>query len=216
MFRMPSQARHSMIRAAALVALVSALSVMAGAGCARRRDKPDPGIPYPTGTTSEKLATFIFKEEGKLYLMTVGVNATRFHDKDPFVPLTVLLVNKTKTPLRLDRESFTLVDPISGKRYGLASLDEVRRQGKQDYDRKLMDTEHLLSKVDPFTRGDANFFPSASVVIDHVELHQFMYMLDVLYFPHPEGELLGKTFELHVNSKGLEQPLFVVFTVPER
>jgi len=207
---MQSMSRLSMI---ALMTLAVAVPV---SGCRRRQDRPEPGVPYPTGTASPKLATFIFKEESKPYLMTVGVNATRFHDKDPFIPLAVLLVNKTKTPMNLDRESFTLVDPISGKRYGMASLDEARRQGKQEYDRKLMDQEHLLSKVDPFTRGDSNFFPITSVVIDRVELHQFMYMLDTLYFPHPEGELLGKTFELHVNSKGLEQPLFVVFTVPER
>jgi len=195
---------------------VLALVVAApAAGCRRRGDRPDPGIPYATGTTSPKLATFIFKEEGKLYLMTVGVNATRFHDRDAFIPLSVVLVNKTKTPLTLDRESFTLVEPISGKRYGLASIDEVRRQGKQDYDRKLMDLEHILGKLDPFTRGESNFFPLTGLVIERVELHQFMYLLETLYFPRPEGELLGKTFELHINSKGLEQPLFVVFTVPE-
>ena len=196
---------------------VLALVVAApAAGCRRRGDTPDPGIPYTSGAPSPKLATFIFKEEGKLYLMTVGVNATRFHDKDAFIPLSVVLVNKTKTPLPLDRESFTLVEPISGKRYGLASIDEVRRQGKQEYDRKLMDLEHILSKLDPYTRGDSNFFPLTGLVIEKVELHQFMYILETLYFPRPEGELLGKTFELHINSKGLEQPLFVVFTVPER
>ena len=203
-------------RLAVIVVLAFAVTA-SSSGCRRRQDRPEPGVPYATGTTSPKLATFIFKEEGRLYLMTVGVNATRFHDKDPFIPLTVLLVNKTKTPLRLDRESFTLIEPISGKRYGMAGLAEVRRQGKQEYDRKLMDQEHLLSKLDPFTHGESNFFPITQVVIEQVELHQFMYMLDTLYFPRPEGELLGKTFELHVSSKGLEQqPLFVVFTVPER
>lgn len=196
--------------------LLAAAVATPGLGCRRHRDRPEPGIPYPSSTDSPKLATFIFKEEGRLYLMTVGVNAARFHDKDAFVPLTVLLVNKSKTPLRLDRESFTLVDPINGARYGLASIDEVRRQGKQDYDRKLMDTEHLLGKLDVFTRAPSNFFPNTGVVIDQAELHQFMYILDNLYFPRPEGDLLGKRFELHVNAKGLEQPLFVVFTVPER
>ncbi|HZI94642.1 MAG TPA: hypothetical protein VFE84_10395 [Patescibacteria group bacterium] len=198
-----------------LIAAVLGL-VAPGAGCRRNRETPDPGIPYASSTDSPKLATFIFKEEGKLYLMTVGVNATRFHDKDPFIPLAVLLVNKSKTPLNIDRESFTLVEPVSGARYGLASIDEVRRQGKQEYDRKLMDLEHLLSKLTAFTPLETNFFPNVNVIIEHAELHQFMYMLDTLYFPRPEGALLGKRFELHVNSKGLEQPLFVVFTVPEK
>ena len=198
------------------IPLLALAAVVSMGGCHRVRETPEPGIPYASSTDSPKLATFIFKEEGRLYLMTVGVNATRFHDKDAFIPLTVALVNKTLKPLSLDRESFMLVDPVSGKRYGLATVEEVRRQGRQDYDRKLSDTEHLISKLQPFTRADANFFPSTSVVIDHVELHQFMYLFDTLYFPRPEGDLLGKRFELHVNSRGLEQPLFVVFTVPEK
>ena len=198
-----------------LVLILAVLAVASGPGCKRRRTRPDPGIPYAAGTTSPKLAAFIFKEEGKLYLMTVGVNATRFHDKDAFIPLAVLLANKTTNPILLHRESFTLVDPVSGSRYGLASIEEIRRQGRQSYDRQLMDTEHLLSKVDVYRQSPSNFFPSERLVIDQVELHQFQYMFDTLYFPRPEGQLLGKTFELHVSAKGLTDQIFVVFTVPE-
>jgi len=206
---------HTKIR----VALASALILLAfspTAGCRRRSDRPDPGIPYAAGTTSPKLATFIFKEEGKYYLMTVGVNATRFHDKDLFVPLTVVLANRTTTPLSLTRESFTLVDPIQGSRYGLASIDEVRRQGKQLFDRRLMDFDHLALKLGAYQQLPSNFFPSTELLNDNLELHQFQYLLDNLYFPRPEGELLGKSFELHINARGLQAPLFVVFTVPEK
>lgn len=204
-------------------------TVLAVAGCHRRSELPDPGIPYPSGTSSEKLATFVFKEEGKLYLLTAGVNATRFHDKDPFIPIAVTLANKTATPLQIHRESFTLVDPISGARYGLASVDEVRRQGKMLYDLRLNDEEFLSMKLDGFQRAEAYFYGVQKLasrafgeemrqrlVIDDVELHQFQYILDTIYFPRPEGEFLGKTFELHVNAKALQQPLFVVFTVPEK
>jgi hypothetical protein len=205
------------------------LTGLAAAGCHRRSELPDPGIPYPSSTTSEKLATFLFKEEGRLYLMTVSVNATRFHDKDPFIPISVALANKTGTPLQIHRESFTLVDPVSGARYGLAGVEEVRRQGKMLYDLRLNDQEHLGMKLDGLHRAEAYFYGverlatrgfgediRQRLVIDNVELHSFQYILDTLYFPRPEGELLGRTFELHVNSKGLQQPLFVVFTVPEK
>ena len=192
------------------------LTALAAIGCHRRTSLPDPGIPYDPSAPSEKLATFIYKEEGKLYLLTVGVNATRFHDKDLFVPLTVFLANKTTTPLSLTRESFTLVDPVNGSRYGLASVAEVRRQGKQVYDRRLMDTEHLLNRMESFNKADSNFFPYEGLLIDKVELHQFQYILENLYFPRPEGDLLGKRFELHINAKALAQPLFIVFDVPER
>ncbi len=191
-------------------------TALAGTGCHRGAGAPDPGIPYSSSTTSAKLSTFIYKEEGKLYLVTVGVNATRFHDKDGFIPLTVTVVNKTTKPIELHRESFTLIEPVSGSRYGLASVDEVRRQGKMSYDQQLMDLDHLMSKLDIYTRASARFFPGAGTILnEQVELHQFQYVLENLYFPHPEGGLLGRTFELHVSGRGIDGPLFVVFTVPE-
>ena len=207
---MRSVSRLSCITALSLAATMSVI------GCHRRNALPDPGIGYDPSAPSEKLATFVYKEEGKLYLLTVGVNATRFHDKDPFIPLTVVLANKTTTPLMVHRESFTLVDPANGSRYGLASIAEVRRQGKQVYDRRLMDVDHLLTKLSNFRRADSNFFPYEGLLIEQVELHQFQYILENLYFPRPEGNLLGRRFELHVSAKGLTQPLFIVFDVPEK
>ncbi|HET6373499.1 MAG TPA: hypothetical protein VFG76_09330, partial [Candidatus Polarisedimenticolia bacterium] len=175
---------------------LSGFALAASTGCHRGKARPDPGIPYSTTSVSPKLSTFVFQEDGKLYLLTVGVNAARFHDKDPFVPLSVALVNKTTTPLSITRESFTLVDPVGGNRYGLATVDEARRQGKQVYDRQLMDVDHLASKLEIFGRLPSNFFPYEGLLNDQIELHQFQYMFDVLYFPRPEGQLLGKTFEL--------------------
>ncbi|HKY33358.1 MAG TPA: hypothetical protein VJV23_12535 [Candidatus Polarisedimenticolia bacterium] len=208
---------HSGLRPILAAGLLAAAAA-GSAGCRHRSEIPDPGIPYASSTASEKLSTFVFKEEGRLYLMTVGVNATRFHDQDPFIPLTVVLVNKTTKPLQLHRESFTLVEPVSGARYGLAGVEEVRRQGKMSYDAQLMDLDHLATKLDIYQRIPANFFPGAGtgVIHDNLELHQFQYMLNNIYFPRPEGELLGRTFELHVEGRGLEEPIFVVFTVPEK
>lgn len=183
--------------------------------CRRGPRLPDPGIPFASGTASPKLSTFVFKEEGKFYLMTVGVNATRFHEKDAFIPLAVTVANKQGPPLTIHRESFTLVDPISGSRYGLAGIDEVRRQGGEFQDARLMDRDHLALKLDIYQETPSNFFPFQGIVNDRIELHPFQFMLDNLYFPRPEGELLGRTFELHLDDRSLESPLFVVFTVPE-
>ena len=208
--------RSNWFRIMALSLLAALPAALPNIGCHRRNSLPDPGIPYDSSSTSEKLATFVYKEEGKLYLLTVGVNATRFHDKDDFIPLSVVLANKTTTPLELHRESFTLVDPANGSRYGLASVAEVRRQGKQVYDRRLMDADHLLTKLSAFRRAESNFFPYEGLLVDKVELHQFQYIFENLYFPRPEGNLLGKRFELHISARGLSQPLFIVFDVPER
>lgn len=197
------------------LALAGVLALMS-AGCHRGSEIPPAGVPFATGTTSRKLSTFIFQEEGTSYLMTVGVNAARWHDKDAFIPLTVVLLNKTDAKLKITRESFTLIDPSSGGRYGLATIAEVRGQGKQLYDQQLMDLDHLGFKLEIFSRVASNFFPSQGIVNDDFELHSHQYMLDNLYFPRPEGQFLGRTFELHANAQGLEQDLFVVFTVPEK
>ena len=217
---MPGQSRMKcQERGAGLLVLivVLALGLVAG-GCNRNSKRQASGVPFSTSTTSPKLSTFTFKEEGRQYFFTVGVNAARFHDKDRFVPFTVLLVNKTTQRLQLTRESFTLVDPASGSRYSLASIPEVRAQGKQTYDAQVSrtDLEHFGSKLDVYRRTPSNFFPYTGIVNDRIELHQFQFMFENLYFPHPEGQLLGKTFELHVNSSDLEQSLFVVFVVPEK
>jgi len=200
--------------------LALALAVIAGTvivgGCHRRSGSREPGLPMDTSTPSPKLSTFVFKEESKLYLLTVGVNAARFHDEDEFVPLTIVLGNKTTRALHLTRESFTLVDPVSGARYGLASVEEARRQGKFFNDRRLMDLDHIAGRVAAFRQLSCNFFPSTGIVDDRIELHQGQFIVDNLYFPRPEGQFLGKTFEFHVNSRDLEAPLFVVFTVPEK
>ena len=209
------EASTRMNRHRLLITAVALSAALPSIGC-QRHALPDPGIPYDPAATSEKLAAFIYKEEGRLYLLTVGVNAARFHDKDFFVPLTVLVGNKTKTALNLSRESFTLVDPANGARYHLADLAEVRRQGRQAHDRRLMDEDQLYSKVDGYQRTGSNFFPNEELLNDQVELHQFQYILENLYFPRPDGDLLGKPFELHVNGKGLAQPLFIVFEIPAR
>ncbi len=198
-----------------LVVVLAAVTLLGGNACRRRKEGPVPGVPYDSGTTSPKLSTFVFKEESKYYLMTVGVNAARMHDEDEYVPLSVVVVNRSLKPMLIYRESFTMVDPVSGARYSMAGVAEVRKQGKQFYDRKLMDVEHLSLKLSAYSQVPSNFFPSQELVRDQIELHQFQFMIDNLYFPRPEGELLGKTFELHLDAKGLEDPLFVVFTIPE-
>jgi len=210
--------RDRAIKGGVPVVLAAVLSAGFIAGCNRgSRDLP-PGASFPTSTTSPKLSAFTFKEEGRRYLLTVGVNVTRWHDEDQFVPFTVVLANKTESKIRLTRESFTLIDPVSGARYGLATVQEVRAQGKQSYDAQIArtDMDHFGTKLDVFQRTESNFFPFQGLVHDEIELHQFQFIAENLYFPRPEGQLLGKTFELHVNSRDLDQSLFVVFTVPER
>src|SRR3989442_9966002 len=106
----PSRSIHVALSALALSAV--ALSALALTGCAfTARDQIKPGTLSPT------LAPFVFKEEGELVLMTVGVGAARMRDDQPFVPFEVWVANKGIAPyIQLDRESFYLMDTF-GRRY---------------------------------------------------------------------------------------------------
>lgn len=170
-------------------------------------------------TLSPTLAPMLFKEEGTLVLMTAGVNATRFHGSDPFIPLEVWLANKGITPyLSLTRESFYLMDTF-GRRYGMAGVEEVRKmQPSVSLDRRLAQTDFNLFKFSAYHHVESEFFPglgaAAGLLHDHVDVPRYSFMNDMLYFPRPEGELNGGIFELHLQAKQLTEDVFVVFEVP--
>jgi len=195
------------------VVLLLAIS-MAAPGCAFTvRDQLRPGTLSPT------LAPFVYKEEGDLVLMTVGVGAARFRDDQPFIPLEVWVANKGVTPyISINRESFYLVDTF-GHRYAMAGVEEVRRlQGGLSIDRRMSSAEFNAFKFDAYHLVTSSFFPNiasaAEVLHDRVEIPRYGYVREMLYFPRPEGDLLGGIFELHLVGKELPQEIFVVFEVP--
>lgn len=172
------------------------------------------------GTLSPTLAPMVYKEEGGLVLMTVGVSATRFHGDDPFIPLEVWIANKGVEPyIRLNRESLYLMDTF-GKRYGMAGVEEVRRlQTGASMDRQTIDSTsapYSAFKFDAYRPVDSQFFPllGATLLHDRVEIPKYCYIKDILYFPRPDGELTGGIFELHLTAKELPEEIFVVFEVP--
>ena len=66
-----------------------------------------------------------------------------------------------------------------------------------------------------YDRVSSNFFPeraSGGLVINRVELPRFHYLIDLLYFPMPDGGVLKRRFELHVSAPGPEE-VFVKFLV---
>ena len=59
---------------------------------------------------SRKLGRFVYIEEGTDLILTVGVYAAAFHEKDAFFPLEISLTNKMKgVTWVLTRESFRLL-----------------------------------------------------------------------------------------------------------
>ncbi len=205
---------------ALLIGILAAGGVMA-AGCTYSRERPRA---VSTDTLSPTLGPMTFKEEGSLVILTVDVNATRFHEDSPFVPVAVALGNKRVEPyLSISRESFYLMDAF-GRRYGMAGVGEVQRlQRGLAQDRHLTRISFQTSKFDGFRFYRTAFFPfstdlinpeAGGILTDRMDLPTFGYLADILYFPRPEGELKGGVFELHLEARQLPQDIFVVFEVP--
>jgi hypothetical protein len=178
-------------------------------GSNRRAQRP--------GELDYKLGPFTYMEEGKLVSLAVGTEATKERENEKFIPLHLAFANRGAPTLTLLRESFTLQDE-NGKRYPLASLRELGdTYGPTSMDRHFTTTFDMFrSRLDVFTRVDSNFFPeraSGGIVIDRVEVPRFYYLLDLLYFPHPDDQVVGRRFELHVKPTGTADEFFVKFLV---
>ena len=169
------------------------------------------------GELDYKLGPFTYMEEGKLVSLAVGTEATKDREKEKYIPLHFAFANRGAPTLTLTRESFTLQDE-NGKRYPLASLQEVNQSyGPSAMDRHFTTTFDMFrTRLSTFELAESNFFPERSsgrVVIDRVEVPRFYYVLDFLYFPHPDEQVVGRRFELHVKPGGTPDEFFVKFLV---
>jgi hypothetical protein len=126
-----------------LVGVLIAGALTATAACAPR-STPEPG---PQAIPRARVEFF---NDGKLLLLGVDVRAARINGPSEFLPLQVLLENRGKQTLRVERESFVLERP-DGMLLPICSIQEFRR----DYQRSLADT-HLGA---PFLDTIAGRFP---------------------------------------------------------
>jgi len=175
--------------------------------------------PSVAGTYSDKLSPYNYREDGSLASMVVGVDAARFVRSEPFVPLFVQVINKSKHSFEVTRESFLLEDRL-GKQYGVAPAAEVADSyARLDVDRRLFQQNRsiTLTYVSLYTYITSEFFPSSSrrtLLVDRVSLPPRSYMEDVLYFPVPESGLNDVPLRLLFQVPGLDEPIQVVFAVP--
>ncbi|MCU0225780.1 MAG: hypothetical protein MUF27_17305 [Acidobacteria bacterium] len=200
--------------------LALGLALLAVAGCASGyNDLPqEPGF-------SPRLNRFTYIEEGKLVALAADTEAAIQREKQKFIPIGVGIANLgLDKALTLGRESFTLVDD-QGKKYSLATVQEARSlAGLQIFDVKL--SENFVGVLDTrfitFPDVPMVFFPVQStepqysrrgIVRDRVELPLRTWAWDILYFPHPEGKLKGRKYELWLDAPELKEPIFVRFAV---
>lgn len=200
---------QGIFRGAALLGLCAAL------GCAGLQRNPN-----VVGSYSDKLSPYNYREEGKLALMVVGVDAARFIRHEAYVPLIVQVANKSKETLQIGRESFMLEDSI-GRRYGMAPAGDVAgHYPRLDMDRRIFQENRSITStyVNMYTYISSDFFPSPSrrsLLLDHVTLPPHAYMEDILYFPVPDSGLNGVALRLGLTVPQFTDPIEVVFEVPK-
>jgi hypothetical protein len=203
---------HASFRARAAIVLLLVPAGLSGCvGLARN--------PNVAGTYSDKLSPYNYREDGSLATMVVGVDAARFVRSEPFVPLFVQVINKSKTTFEVTRESFLLEDRL-GQQYGVAPAAEVvDSYPRLDIDRRLFQQNRsiTLTYVSLYTYITSEFFPSSSrrtLLVDRISLPPHSYMEDVLYFPIPDSGLNHVPLRLLFQVPGLADPIQVVFEVP--
>jgi hypothetical protein len=203
---------HASFRARA--ALVLLLVPAALSGCVGLTRNPN-----VAGTYSDKLSPYNYREDGSLASMVVGVDAARFVRSEPFVPLFVQVINKSKATFEVTRESFLLEDRL-GQQYGVAPAAEVAESyARLDIDRRLFQQNRsiTLTYVSLYTYITSEFFPSSSrrtLLVDRISVPPRAYMEDVLYFPIPDSGLNDVPLRLLFQVPGLADPIQVVFEVP--
>ena len=188
---------------------------------------------------SRKLAQFVYIEEGTDLIVTVGVRGAALREGEPYFPLEVSLTNKEKkTTWKVLRESFVLFDD-DGQRYEMPTQPELQ----SGYDKRTQDTRFFSArsftagKHEGFRQVESNFFPdpvigvsraadttsgpegvasrSTSLTsIETVELTYRSFLEDVLYFPRPVGDLIGRRFTLEFRATGLDDPARIAFRIP--
>jgi len=198
----------------------AALAPFAG-GCART---PNAAREVGPDELDRRILQHTYYEEGTLVTFAVNTDSTRRREDSPYVPFGVVVANNGLARLTVTRESLTLVDD-RGNRYPMATLEEAKElRGKRVAD--LYASNNFLDifarRLEGRTRMPAVFFPipstevaywSRGIVEDTVVLPRHAWMTDVVYFPRPEGPLLGRRYELWLDAAELPDPVFVRFEV---
>ena len=201
-----------------VVVLALAAAVAGGASCARRpmRGQESSGL-------DRKLSTFVWIEEGDIATLLVGTRATRYREKDAYIPVEISVANSGLKQLTLTRESFVLVD-AEGNRYPAAGPKELLENYEfLDLDRRLQEIEGVtFNKFATYTIYPSKFSPTrrnptrpgeSSLVRDSITVPKFGYLIDFVYFPRPTQGVMGRKFELFMSAPELENPIFVKFEV---
>jgi hypothetical protein len=176
-------------------------------------------------TPTRKIGYFTFLNEDRSVALIVDVELARMRKTEKFLPLGIRVANKDIYPLKVDRQSFLLVDPTD-RTYSMPGYKEVGAA----YDKYSLDAKYYALKL--FSEGDimtgfasfrklpCSFFPHPykasamhDVLIDSIEIPQGSFVQDLIYFPRPGSDVTGQKLRLRLQSPELEEPCEVAFIV---
>lgn len=179
--------------------LVLTLALIAG-GSASAEDSPAPRLVFSGGN-----------ELGEVWA-NIGLTIQRL-DED-YLPMVVMIVNRDRDPVLIDRDAVRLVGP-DGLRYPMPTLKELRK----NYNRFGLDGRAVSGAGIPWEVWqrnrrllESNFFPNTltdrrAIVVDEVTLPPGYALIDLVYFARPRGLARGTSFVLEVHGLGWEAPV---------
>jgi len=176
-----------------------------------------PHVAPPVSGLNREVLRNTFIEDGRLVTMAVNTDAARRRSGSDYVPLGLMIANNGNHALTADRENLVLTDD-QGHRYPLATVKEIRALGSRttnDYRASEFFATYFSQRLEDRPRVRSRFFPNRGrgLVEDRIQLPGGAWIIDVVYFPRPPGELLGRTYELTFSPRELEDPIFVRFNI---
>jgi hypothetical protein len=179
--------------------LVLTLALVAG-GLAAAEDPPAPRL--------------VFSGENELGELWANIGLTIQRLDEDYIPMVVMIVNRDRDAVVIDRDAIRLVGP-DGLRYPMPALKELRR----NYDRISLDARAVSGAGIPWEVWqrnrrllESNFFPNTltdrrAIVVDEVTLAPGYALIDLLYFAKPAGLTRGASFLLEVQGLGWRAPI---------
>jgi hypothetical protein len=159
--------------------------------------------------------TTVFYGENELAEAWVSVDLARHRTEEPYAPFLVVVRCRGGEPAELDRSSFRML-AADGTADELPSIEEVRESYKKiSFDMSMVrffgipiGTRLDMSRVIP-----SNFFPpvgaGTGVRIDDIAIPNGYWIVDLLYFPWPDGLQDDRPAVLEIDAEEWETPLRV-------
>ncbi|NOZ79155.1 MAG: hypothetical protein GXP48_08270 [Acidobacteria bacterium] len=169
-----------------------------------------------TGSAAGSRTGTIFTAKTNEGQVWVSVDIARYRRSEAYIPLAVAVYNTSRHSAVLDRGSFQLIgtDGVAEK---MPTIRELRkRYTKQSFDLTMIRLYGMPfgTRLDLDDLVPSNFFPvvgpgNEGIRIQRVQLPQFYWTIDLLYFPRPSGFAKGQPAVLVVSPKGWQKPIRV-------